>query len=167
MNNNKEINAVPEGILSAILMALLVFFLSMQVILRFVFNRSLAWNEEVIRICFVWSVFLGFVLAAYKDKHIRVTVALWSFSEKIQRYILSFADLFWIIFNVIMIYYGTLNVLEMIRFPMISQTLGINLLYTYIVIPLSFAWMSVRVVQTSIIRLKGKSEIKDSRLDTA
>lgn len=157
----------PEAILSAICLSILVFLLSMQVILRFCFGRTLAWSEEAARFAFVWAVYFGFVLAAYEDKHIRVTAALWIFPEKIQLYFLTFADFLWTVFNVIMVYFGIVHVFEMIEYPYISQTLGINLLYVYAIVPIGFLWMGVRVIQSSIKRLQGKSEIQDSRLDTA
>ena len=162
----EERKVPPEAILSAICLSILVLLLSMQVILRFFFGRTLAWSEEAARFAFVWAVYFGFVLAAYEDKHIRVTAALWMFPKKIQIYFLTFADILWTVFNVIMVYYGIVHVFEMIEFPYISQTLGINLLYVYAIVPIGFFWMGVRVIQSAIKRLKTKSEIHDSRLDT-
>ena len=124
---SKERKVPPEAILSAICLAILVFLLSMQVILRFCFGRTLAWSEEAARFAFVWAVYFGFVLAAYADKHIRITPHYGFFLRK-SNAILFLADILWTVFNVIMVYFGIVHVFEIIEFPYISQTLGIHLL---------------------------------------
>jgi C4-dicarboxylate transporter DctQ subunit len=53
-----------------------VVLVSMQVILRYGFNRPQAWAEEVGRYLFVWSVYLGSVIALIKSSHIRVNVVV-------------------------------------------------------------------------------------------
>ena len=47
-----------------------------QVILRFGFNRPQAWAEEVDRYLFIWSVYLGALVALQRGTHIRVTFAV-------------------------------------------------------------------------------------------
>jgi TRAP-type C4-dicarboxylate transport system permease small subunit len=49
-----------------------VVLVSAQVILRFGFNRPQAWAEEVGRYLFVWSVYLGAIIALVKKTHIRL-----------------------------------------------------------------------------------------------
>ncbi len=61
-----------SGSASSILGAAVVL-MSVQIFLRFVFNSPLAWTEEVDRYLFVWSVYLGSVVALAKRSHIRVT----------------------------------------------------------------------------------------------
>ncbi len=47
-----------------------------QVILRFGFNRPQAWAEEVDRYLFIWSVYLGALVALQRGSHIRVTFVI-------------------------------------------------------------------------------------------
>ena len=49
------------------------FLMATQVILRFGFSAPQAWAEEVDRYLFVWSAYLGTVVAWLKGTHIRVT----------------------------------------------------------------------------------------------
>lgn len=44
----------------------------MQVYFRYVLNNSLPWPEEVARLGFVWTVFLGMGLAVHRDAHLRI-----------------------------------------------------------------------------------------------
>lgn len=62
------------GACAAILLGAAVALMAAQVVLRFGFNRPQAWAEEVDRYLFVWSVYLGAVIAVIRDTHIRVTV---------------------------------------------------------------------------------------------
>jgi C4-dicarboxylate transporter DctQ subunit len=58
--------------LGAILMGATVTLTFLQVILRTFFNEPQAWAEEVSRYIFVWVVFVGAAIAAYRDNHIRL-----------------------------------------------------------------------------------------------
>ena len=53
---------IPELIL-ALLVAVLVVFLSLAVLGRYVFEVGLDWSDELARMLFVWVVFLGFAVA--------------------------------------------------------------------------------------------------------
>lgn len=44
----------------------------MQVFFRYGLNNSLPWPEEVARLGFVWTVFLGMGLAIHRDAHLRI-----------------------------------------------------------------------------------------------
>jgi TRAP-type transport system small permease protein len=52
---------IPEALLG-ILVAALVVFLTFSVFARYVFNLGLVWSDEVARLMFVWTVFLGFAV---------------------------------------------------------------------------------------------------------
>ena len=58
---------------TSILLASVVTLMVVQVVLRFGFNAPQAWAEEVDRYMFVWSVYLGSIIALVKGTHIRVT----------------------------------------------------------------------------------------------
>ncbi len=74
----KIISAMAVGAL--LVMVLLVF---VNVSLRYVFNSGLPWSEEVARLCFVWVVFLGIILAAKEKAHLAVDIVSASLSPKL------------------------------------------------------------------------------------
>jgi TRAP-type C4-dicarboxylate transport system permease small subunit len=143
----------------------LIVLLTVQVLARFVFNKSIAWTEELSRIAFVWVVYSSVVYAAKLDKHIRLTFVLMALPAKGQKIILTIADFLWLSMNLLITYQSILYILRLFRYPYISQTLGINLVYAYFIIPFGFAAMSFRIIQCMIVRLKSDIEIHDSRLD--
>ena len=59
--------------LASFLLACAVLLMAMQVVLRFGFNAPQAWAEEVDRYLFLWSVYLGTIVAWVRGSHIRVT----------------------------------------------------------------------------------------------
>src|SRR5215216_3841250 len=70
------INTVAAGLLIAA-----VALLTVQIVLRGLFNAPMAWVEEVARYSFVWCVYLGGILALIRDSHIRVLVLVERFGE--------------------------------------------------------------------------------------
>ena len=58
---------------ASILLGSVVLLMATQVFLRFAFNSPQAWAEEVDRYVFVWSIYLGTLIALIKKTHIRVT----------------------------------------------------------------------------------------------
>jgi len=56
-----------EEILCSAFLIVMVTLVITNVFLRYVFNISISWSEEVATICFVWCVFIG-ASATYKHK---------------------------------------------------------------------------------------------------
>lgn len=155
-----------EEWLGAILMTAVLVLLSMQIIGRYVLGWSFAWIEEVSRFCFVWAVYFGFIVAAEKDRHIRVSVQISALPKRAQIWLLTLADVIWLVFNGIIVWYGTFYIIDMFEFPMKSQTTGINLAWIQMVVPLGFLALSIRVLQVMIRRWRDpQAAIIDTRMD--
>lgn len=154
-----------EAYAAGFFLAVLVILLTVQILLRFIFGRTLSWSEEVSRFAFVWAVYFGFVLAARENKHIRVTAQFKRLSPGIQVVLFTLADTVWSLFNFVMVFVSGKFTLSMIRYPYISQTTGLNLLWVFMIVPIGFAFMGLRVIQVMISRIKGRIAFSDSRLD--
>lgn len=63
-------------ILMGSFLGLMVFFMLLNVIMRYFFNKSITWSEELSKYLFIWSVYIGAVGAARDNQHIIVRVAL-------------------------------------------------------------------------------------------
>ncbi len=53
-------------------MAAMVVVVSLQVLLRYAFNTSLDWAEDIARLLFVWSIFLAIPLGVKQGSHIGI-----------------------------------------------------------------------------------------------
>ncbi len=154
-----------EELICGTLMTIVLVLLSFQVVSRYVFGANYSWVEEVSRFAFVWSVYFGFVVAAEKDRHIRVSVVVMMMPLLWQRIVLTFADAVWLVFNGIVVWYGTIYIADMFEFPMISQTTGINLVWVQLIVPLGFFLMSLRIIHAAVRRWHEISAVHDSRLE--
>ena len=67
----KKFNKFEEIVLvSSLVLNVIIIF--MQVIMRYFFNTSLTWSEELSRYIFIWQVWLGSSIAFVDNQHIRV-----------------------------------------------------------------------------------------------
>ena len=82
-----------------------------------------------------------------------------------QLVLFTLADTVWSLFNFVMVFVSGKFTLSMIRYPYISQTTGLNLLWVFMIVPIGFAFMGLRVIQVMISRIKGRIAFSDSRLD--
>lgn len=150
-----------ENYICQLLLAFFVTLLFVQIILREIFSYTLSWGEELARFSFVWFVFFGAVVAARLSAHNRVTFQFKMFSKKTQNYIEGFADLIWLIFNGVMIWKSIFLIKSMMKFTYISPTLGWSMAYVYLIFPIAFTLMSIRIIQVNYLKLIKGVDIRD------
>jgi TRAP-type C4-dicarboxylate transport system permease small subunit len=70
---------------------LMVLVVSAQVVIRYVFNDSLDWADEVSRIAFVWTIFLAIPLGIRDGTHVGIELLIEllvkRFPNKLQRFV--------------------------------------------------------------------------------
>jgi len=163
--NVKEIaKKVFDNIESYICQFLLSFFiilLFIQIICREVFSVNISWGEELARFSFVWFVFFGASYAARLSAHNRVTFQFRWFSKKTAKYIEAFADLIWIVFNIVIIHKSIFLIRSMLEFPYISPTLGWSMAYVYLIFPIAFTLMTIRIIQVNYLKIVKGIDIRD------
>ncbi|MCL3881484.1 TRAP transporter small permease [Marivita sp. GX14005] len=150
-----------ESIICRTLLSGFVLLLFVQIISREVFDYSFSWIEELSVYMFVWFVFFGASYAALKSAHNRVTFQFRFLPHRYIKYIEAFADLFWIGFNVIFIWMSYDFVFNKMNKFWKSQTLGIEMKWVYIVLPIAFTLMTIRILQVNYIKLVRGEEIAD------
>jgi len=155
--------AILDHIESYICQALLVFFvviLFMQIIMR-EFGTPLYWSEELARYSFVWFVFFGATYAARLGAHNRVTLQFKLFPPIVGDIAMLLTDIIWIAFNGVMVMKGIEAIDVLIEFPYASPALDWQLSSVYIIFPVSFGLMTIRILQVNYIKFILKQEIKD------
>jgi TRAP-type transport system small permease protein len=63
-------------ILMAVLLALMVLLMFLNVVLRFAFSTGFVWSEEITRLSFIYLVYLGTVAAFRENRHLGVDTLL-------------------------------------------------------------------------------------------
>lgn len=84
-------------------MVLVIFF---QVIMRYAFNNSLPWSEELGKFFFVWISWLGISIGEKKGEHIKITILSDRFSFKITHILNILSEIIVIIICVVTVFYG-------------------------------------------------------------
>ncbi|CAN5772947.1 TRAP transporter small permease [soil metagenome] len=142
-----------ESYICRTLLAVFVTMLFAQIVSRQVFGQSISWIEELAVYMFVWFVFFGASYAARLNAHNRVTIHLKYFLGERAKYVEAFADLLWVSFNVYFIYLSVDFLVNRIPTFWRSQTLGIEMKYIYMILPVAFTLMTIRILQVNYGRL--------------
>lgn len=150
-----------ESYICQFLLSFFIILLFIQILLREVFEQNISWGEELARFSFVWFVFFGASFAARLAAHNRVTFQFKMFPPKVGDYITAFSDLLWILFNIVIIYKSIMLIRSMLEFPYISPTLGWSMAYVYMIFPLSFTAMTIRIIQVNYLKLVKGIDISD------
>ena len=150
-----------ESYICRTLLAIFVVLLFAQILSREFFGYSFSWSEELATYMFVWFVFFGASYAARLSAHNRVTFQFKAMPKKMVHIIEGIADLFWLAFNVYFVYLSFNFVFFKMNAFWKSQTLGIPMKYVYLILPLAFTLMSIRIIQVNYMRLVKGIDIRD------
>ncbi|MCT4621965.1 MAG: TRAP transporter small permease [Marinisporobacter sp.] len=91
---------------------LIVMFMTMvgiiffQVIMRYVFNNSLTWSEELGKFLFVWLSWVGISIGHRRKEHIRITLLVDKLPYKLKQLAEALTELTLIVICGITLYYG-------------------------------------------------------------
>lgn len=143
------------------LLALFVVLLFAQIVSRQVFNHSIAWSEELSTYMFVWFAYLGAVVAAKMSAHNRVTVHFQLMPKWLSSTLLTIADLLWVAFNMYFVWLSYDFVFNRMNLFWKAQTLGVPMKYIYMILPIAFALMSLRVLWNIYLRVFKGEELLD------
>lgn len=137
-----------------VLVATLTVSVFLQVLSRFVFKYPLPWTEEVSRIAFVYSIFVGATIAVRENTHLNVDVLLVVLPKGMARVITVFGSVLVGIFLGFVTWEGT----ALVRATGIQMTpvMQIPFRYLYLVIPASGALMLLYLVLGMIDYLRKK-----------
>lgn len=128
----------------AALMALFV-----NVVLRYGFNYSLAWSEELVREVIIYTTFIGCSAAVKNRSMIRIDASVQLF-PKLKAALTLFSNFAVMVFAALMLYYGWMMAALQVRTHQKTIILQIPLVYLYAVLPLMGVMMMIRVVQVTV-----------------
>lgn len=132
-----------------LLVGSLIFTVSIvfvQVIMRYLFNSSLSWSEELTRYIFIWQIWLGASIGLRERKHINIEILNGLLKEKWQSVINIISLIIWLGFCIFMVVSGSDLVLNLMQKGSVSSGMRIPLYFVYIVVPLSSGIMALRLL---------------------
>lgn len=138
----------------AVLMAVMVVVIALQVWYRFILNNPLDWSEELGRYVFVWISFLGAAAGVRYQVHLGIDVLEKIVGREAFRYVLVLINIVIQIFLLFVIYWG-FTLLTVVRFQT-SPSMLIPMTYPYAAVPVGAIFMLINSLRIAHASLKGK-----------
>lgn len=141
-----------ELYLCIFLMSSMTVILFVQVVMRYVFQSSLSWSEELARYLFVWLIYLGISYGAKIRKHIKIDAALGLFPVGLRPYVVILGDLIFLCFSVYICYLSYGLVQKQIMIGQTSPAMRMPMWVLYTAPLVGFGLVALREVQTLLYR---------------
>ena len=146
-----------EKIFLFITVAVMVFVIVYQVILRYCFSASNAWSEELARYLFIYDVMVAAAIATRRNSHLQVDFLINLLKPKLKALFTITATLVGFVFLVFLFRYSL--ILCQTAAKNISAGLGISMSLVYACIPIGSVLMmltSIEVILKNVeVVLKG------------
>lgn len=143
---NKVLNHLEEyfGFFSLLTATALIFI---QVVMRYVFNYSIMWSEEMARYLIIWFIFVGSSMAVRERAHAKVDVLTSYVPFRAKKILEITASLTAILFCVLILISGVQTVQNVIKFSNFTPALQIPMYIPYLAIPVGASLMIIRFSQ--------------------
>jgi|SRR5690625_4235590 len=151
-----------EEWIAVILFSIMVILVFVQIIFRFVLNFSLDWTEEMARFTFISLVYISASIAVKNNKHLRTQAIFEFLPKKISKYLLLLSNVIWLTFTLFMVKFGYDTVVQILSSAQRSPVLHLKMGYVYMIIPVGFALISIRIIQYIIKDFGDKNEEVES-----
>ncbi len=143
-----------ERYLMLVFYCFIVFVIVTEVIRRFVLDFSSLWGEEAARMAFIYLGWVGASYAVKERAHIRFDIVTSKLSPKLAGCVYLFSEVATLVFAVFAVYWSLSTIGTMLRFDALSPALRINQAWFQAAVPLGFAMMVVRVIQSGLRDLR-------------
>ena len=127
-----------------VLVALIALFIN--VVLRYGFNYSLAWSEELVREVIIYTTFIGCCAAVKNRTMIKIDASV-QLLPKLKTPLMFFSNAVILIFSGMLVYYGIGMALLQARTFQKTIILQIPLVYLFAILPLTGLCMLIRTIQ--------------------
>ncbi|CCK79985.1 TRAP transporter small permease [Desulfobacula toluolica] len=145
---------VEEWTLFIIVMAALMSLFA-NVVLRYGFNYTLAWSEELVRIVMIYSTFVGASVAVKQRAMIRIDAVVQIF-PKLKPGLTLYTNLLMLVFAWMMVFYGyRMTHLQLLTHQK-TIIMQIPLVIVYAIMPVMGVMIFIRTIQVIIQDIRSK-----------
>ncbi len=137
------------------LVAVLTVSVFLQVLLRFVFKYPLPWTEEVSRIAFVYTIFVGATIAVRQKTHLNVDFLLVALPQALARALTLIGTLLVAVFLAFVTWEG----IEFVRLTGVQVTpvMQLPFRHLYLILPASGGLMLLYLLAGVVDTLRRRS----------
>jgi len=139
-----------EEIIGVIVLAVVVSLIFIGVVMRLLFKSGLPWQEEISRMLYVVVVYLGASYGIRSNDHIRINIVSNLLPNRARKILRIITDIIWAGFNFTVIIMAMQVYQKMQRFLGESAVLKIPLHMVFLIVPVGFALLTLRLIQTYI-----------------
>lgn len=136
------------SILSGFFLAIVFLVTFAQVVQRYVLHIPIPWANDIIRICFIYSVFLGMAVGVFRKAHINVDVFVNALPSHIKGWSAILINLIVLLFLCVVLYFSYSFTLA--NRDQYTTYLFIPMSYVYGIVPISVFLMIVFLVIDTI-----------------
>lgn len=142
-----------EPLCMSITFFLMAGLITIQVILRFVFQSGFPWGEEISRFIFVWLVFLSIPYAARNGRHIGIDFLRERLPETARRIIMLIIDVGSIVLFAFLLKGSIAIVQHAAEYGDNALTLSISMNWLHVAAVVGYILMEVRLLQSLIWKI--------------
>ena len=154
MNILRRLDRDAERWLLLVFYVMLVITMAIEVLRREIFAFSSIWGEEIVRYSFIYLAWIGAASAVKERAHIRIDVVMHYLGPRAKALLYIFGDIVMFIVAVIALYWSLEAVHVSARFGSVTDGLRISKGWFLMAVPVGFALMMVRLVQSFLRDLK-------------
>ena len=136
-------------------MGIASLMITLQVLLRYVFNYSITWAEEITRYSIIWMSFVGAGMGIRRGAHICVDLLLVFFPDRWKRALTAAMAIMGAWFGGAILYTGSILVYRTLLSGQISPAMEAPIFIVYLGIPLGGLIFTFRCAELFINTLKG------------
>ncbi|WP_078594810.1 TRAP transporter small permease [Evansella clarkii] len=158
---NKGLHLLNRSVenITAVMLAVMVILIFLQIVSREVVGSSFAWTEEVARFLMIWVTFLGASFAFQHGAHIGIEFFKMKLPVMFRKIFNILAFLSSTVFFMYMIVQGSLLVDR--AMTQTSTALNLPMGYAYLVIPISGVLMFINLLDVTIKTLSQGGELNN------
>ncbi|MPM53980.1 hypothetical protein SDC9_100752 [bioreactor metagenome] len=119
----------------------------LQVVMRYVFQNSLTWSEELARYIFLWQIWLGASYATKKARHIRIEIIKEKLSQNGRAVLEIIVLLAWMFFALFLTVKGFELSKGIFETQQLSPAMLMPMGYAYLSVPVGSLLMVIRLVE--------------------
>ena len=156
----QRIDVNGERYLMLVFYCFIVFVIVTEVVRRFVLDFSSLWGEEAARFAFIYLGWIGASYAVKQRAHIRFDFLTRALPPRAAGCVLLFSEVATLVFACFALYWSLQSLATMVRFDALAPALRIPQAWFAAAVPVGFAMMVVRVVQSALRDLRN---LRDGR----
>ncbi|MFC2948039.1 TRAP transporter small permease [Virgibacillus sediminis] len=144
-----------EGYICFVLLSLITIVMGMEIVARYIFNDSFRIASELSRYLFIWFIFISSSYAIVEKTHIRIEAFILVWPKKIRPHLKFLGNLLWFLFSLFIAFMGFQYSIGMLQDSTnLSSAMRIPVGVIYLSIPIGYALMAMRLLQTEYLAFK-------------